>query len=101
MIREKLEINISEDMKERYKTIMEWFEKNYIDTEKVDGPHIEFGIFKVPLHVKPPLGIEPRFILRDKRIKEIREAINRYTESNIQIPITWIEEYNQLIKELK
>ena len=81
----KLEARIQEEIKERCERMISCIKKNYIDTECI----------------KPPLGIEPRFILRDKRIKEIREAINRYTESNVQIPIAWIEEYNQLIKELK
>ncbi len=87
----KLEARIREEMKERCERMISCINKNYIDTEKVDGS----------LYIKLPLGIEPRFILRDKRIKEIREAISRYIDSRIAIPIEWIEEYNQLVKELK
>ena len=72
-----------------YEKALELFNKNYIDTECIKTKTI-----------KPPLGIEPRFILRDKRIREIRWAITRYMESKQSIPTEWIEEYNQLVKEL-
>ena len=90
----RLEARIQEEMKERCERMISCINKNYIDTKKVDGSYIEAGIFKIPL------GIEPRFILRDKRIREIRWAITRYMESKQSIPTEWIEEYNQLVKEL-
>jgi len=50
---------------------------------------------------KPPLGIMPRFIWIDARKSEIQSALDRYIESNMPIPLEWIEEYNELIRMLK
>lgn len=48
---------------------------------------------------RPPIGIPPRYIWRSRRLREITEAISRYTEALAKIPIEWIQEYNDLIKE--
>ena len=48
---------------------------------------------------KPPLGIMPRYIWNLKRIDDLNNAINRYYESGLKIPMEWIEEYNDLIVE--
>lgn len=47
---------------------------------------------------RPPIGIMPRYIWEEKRIDDIREAINRYSEKALPIPSQWIEEYNDLVK---
>ena len=39
------------------------------------------------------------FIKISKRINEIKLAIDRYKDENLQIPAEWFEEYNKLIKE--
>ena len=39
------------------------------------------------------------FVLR--RLEEIFEAIERYHQANMQIPIEWIVEYNLLIEMYK
>lgn len=44
----------------------------------------------------PPIGIRPRFIIELQRIEEISGGIIRYLEAKRQIPIEWIEEYNEL-----
>jgi uncharacterized FlaG/YvyC family protein len=46
---------------------------------------------------KPPIGLKPRFIHNEQRIHEIVEAMNRYIQVNKQIPIEWIDEYNELV----
>lgn len=48
--------------------------------------------------VKPPLGLKPKFVNRLERLNEIRGAIVRYYDAEMQIPIEWIEEYNELIE---
>jgi hypothetical protein len=48
--------------------------------------------------VKPPIGIMPKYIWDSKRKEELSEAINRFTSAGSQIPIEWIEEYNELNK---
>jgi len=50
---------------------------------------------------KPPIGIEPQFIWQEKRFKHLKEAINRYQESNFPIRQVWVTEYNELIGTLK
>ena len=47
----------------------------------------------------PPLGLKPRFLVNEKRLYEVREAIVRYYNAEWQIPIEWIEEYNDLIEK--
>jgi hypothetical protein len=47
---------------------------------------------------KPPLGIIPKDIWEMQRLKELMEAISRYYNDYREIPIKWIEEYNELIK---
>ena len=46
---------------------------------------------------KPPLGLKPKFIHDAQRVREILEAMTRYSEANYPIPIEWIEELKQLI----
>ena len=48
--------------------------------------------------VKPPLGIMPHDIWIEKRIQDLLEAMRRYSEANMVIPIEWIDELDQLIK---
>ncbi len=46
---------------------------------------------------KPRTGIMPRYIWDYKRLNNLLDAINRYIEANLEIPLEWIEEYNELI----
>lgn len=46
--------------------------------------------------LKPPMGLTPKWVREEERIKEVREAIMRYYNSRKKIPIEWIEEYNSL-----
>lgn len=50
-------------------------------------------------YVKPPLGVMPKYIWDEKRIDELREAIQRYLKGFYSIPIEWVDEYNKLIGE--
>lgn len=50
---------------------------------------------------KPPIGIMPKYIWDLQRINNLREAIDRYCEANIEVPIEWIEEYNSLVRLYK
>lgn len=53
--------------------------------EKLTGP-------KVPS--KPPIGVIPEWLWKEKRLEELRAAIKRYAEANIPIGLNWItEEY--------
>lgn len=48
-----------------------------------------------------PLGIMPQRIWKEKRFDELGEAILRYVREEFPIDPQWIEEWNNLIKELK
>lgn len=45
----------------------------------------------------PPIGIAPKYIWIEERQRALLEAINRYIQANMKIPIEWVEEYNSLI----
>lgn len=50
---------------------------------------------------KPSIGLKPKKYHDDERHSEILGAINRYLIANKQIPIEWIEEYNELLSKNK
>jgi len=45
----------------------------------------------------PPVGLKPRYIHDSERIDDILCAIERYTDANMSIPKSWIEELRDLI----
>lgn len=49
-------------------------------------------------YIQPPIGLIPRKIANERRMKEIIEAVQRYQEALVEVPVKWIEEYNDLIK---
>lgn len=49
---------------------------------------------------KPPIGLKPRFIVEEERLKEVRSAIRRYSKKWLRIPNDWIYEYNELITKM-
>ena len=59
------------------------------EKEKIDSERIE----------KPPLGLTPEFIWKEKRMNDIEDAIKRYLNDKKEIPLKWISEYNRLIGE--
>ena len=70
---------------------VEWFE-----------PDQECNLVKLlkQAPVKPPLGLRPRFIALEERIKEINEAIDRYKQADMAIPSEWLEEKNAILNDL-
>ena len=50
---------------------------------------------------RPPLGLIPKEVWQSKRFKEVCEAITRYYTSGFQIPLEWVEEYNELVVVVK
>ena len=45
---------------------------------------------------KPPIGLSPAFIYIEDRMLEIQRAVNRYMAEGLNVPVSWIEEYNKL-----
>lgn len=48
-----------------------------------------------------PVGIMPRFIWIEKRLDEIQQAIERRFNTTYEIPLEWVQERNELVKELE
>lgn len=67
-----------------------------MEKEELDLIASKFGCL-----LKPPIGLVPKYIRQEQRISEIFEAIVRYFEARKRIPDEWIEEYHELIYELK
>ena len=51
--------------------------------------------------VESPLGIIPKNIWKKQRLGELRGAVERYLEANQKVPIEWIEEYNELLDDIR
>jgi len=45
---------------------------------------------------KPPIGLMLQSYWEKRRRQDIIDAVNRYTDARMEIPIEWIAEYNQL-----
>ena len=50
---------------------------------------------------KPPIGLVPKFVRDKERYLEVCGAISRYYEEGLEIPIGWVEEYNELINKIR
>lgn len=48
----------------------------------------------------PPLGVKPRWIIEEERIKELQDAIKRFLDTNWPIPDEIFKEYNALTERL-
>ena len=51
--------------------------------------------------VNPPLGIIPKNLWKKQRLRELRDVIDKYLEANQRVPIEWIEEYNELLEDIR
>ena len=51
---------------------------------------------------KPPLGLIPKWVYdrnsNIERLHEVRSAMARFYDAELEIPVWWIEEYNELLK---
>jgi hypothetical protein len=50
---------------------------------------------------KPPLGVIPKKLWSERRLKELSEAMYRYISVGSRIPEEWVKEYNQILSELR
>jgi hypothetical protein len=49
---------------------------------------------------KPPLGVVPRKLWLEGRLKELKRTILSYTHSGYSVKIEWVEERNEILAEL-
>lgn len=65
-----------------------------------DEPHIskeEASVLPNPDFVqKPPIGLKPKYIHNEHRFAKVNNAIVRYLDAGLHIPVEWVEEYNEL-----
>lgn len=47
---------------------------------------------------KPPLGVVPRHIHDEQRLRDLKECVANYMQAGLTILPEWVEEYNELIK---
>ena len=52
-----------------------------------------------PQPVKPPLGLMPRYLMEEQRTIAILEAMLRYVNAGLLIPVEWTDELNDLASE--
>jgi hypothetical protein len=45
---------------------------------------------------KPPSGVIPRWLWRERRKAELRAAINRYRKAGLKVPEEWVSEFNSI-----
>lgn len=69
-----------------------------MNNSKTKGSHNIASPSKSTQYKKPPLGLRPKKFWNEERVNNIIQAINRYVCANKQIPVEWVEEYNELIK---
>lgn len=50
------------------------------------------------VEVKPPVGLKPRHLHDETRIKDIHDAMGRFIEAGKQIPAEWAKEMLDLSK---
>ena len=48
--------------------------------------------------IKPPIGLMPKHIHDEMRFNEVSKAIAKYYSAGLKIPIEWIKEYNDYIR---
>jgi hypothetical protein len=49
-----------------------------------------------PSTAKPPLGLRPRFIADEERLREVADAITRYRVAGKPVPVEWLREHDEL-----
>ena len=50
---------------------------------------------------KPPIGIEPEYIWKQKRYEELCKAIGRYVIYGMDVPFEWVNESKKLLVDLE
>ena len=50
---------------------------------------------------KPPIGLIPEQIWKERRLSDINEVLQIYIKTNRPIPEYWISERNQILSELQ
>jgi len=49
--------------------------------------------------IKPPIGIEPESMWKERRMIDLSAAIGRRCKARLDIPVEWVDELNELLNE--
>lgn len=61
----------------------------------------EVNTNKEGIAVKPPLGIIPELLWKEKRLEDLEDAIARYIDAKVFVPLSWCTEAYLLKEEIK
>lgn len=50
---------------------------------------------------RPPIGIEPEFIWKEKRLHALMQAASRYIDAGLRVKPKWFSEIRNLIDDLQ
>ena len=64
--------------------------------ESLTSPTDIYGLMRYT--EKPPLGIMPQKVHDDQRREDLGASISRRIAAEIEIPIEWVDEYNEIIE---
>ena len=97
-------VNPEDDKDLSLAATVRWFEPdpclNLVKLIKPNTCSLAHEAPQPPQSPKPPLGLRPRFVAMEDRIKEINEAIERYRQAHKDIPVEWLNEKNSITGEL-
>ena len=51
--------------------------------------------------MRPPIGIKPKKLHDEERFNQLHEAIYERASSTLEIPIEWVQEYNEYIEHIR
>ena len=64
------------------------------------GPSTEKPAIE-PKGQRPPLGLKPRWIVDEQRLREVADAINRSRKAGWKVPVEWLDEYDELVRKVE
>lgn len=81
----------------KHETFVDYYNSVYGDIEKnIDT--LDVSDLPIKKAEKLPLGLKPKRFHDEVRYEEVCGAIHRFYNTGKQIPLEWIEEYNDLTK---
>ena len=70
------------------------YNKPTIETHAVEFSCCEFPVTELE---KPPIGLRPKYVLDYERKTEILDAMERYANAGVPIPMEWVTELRELL----
>lgn len=61
----------------------------------------QYGGWDKDLEERPPVGLKPKWIWERERCGDIFDAMERYSESKLAIPVEWVEELREYVTKLQ